>query len=184
MFTHIPSISIIFQWCFPWFPMVSHDPHLKLAVLIVVCDGIVALQGQGMESNEVLSGRFTTNQWGLDKMRWNQEKDLCFCGISMHFGREMRIRGCSLKIRPISRTWWAVVLDDVLHNVVWHSWIEWEGLVNHLVIAYSPHYDAIWHYDPTQNTPCSAARIHLAAPAIVFGDLLDINHPRWQGPGD
>jgi hypothetical protein len=83
-------------------------------------------------------------------MRWNQEKDLCFCGISMHFGREMRIRGCSLKIRPISRTWWAVVLDDVLHNVVWHSWIEWEGLVNHLVIAYSPHYDAIWHYDPTQ----------------------------------
>lgn len=37
--------------------MVSHDPHLKLAVRIVVCDGIVALQGQGMESNEVLSGR-------------------------------------------------------------------------------------------------------------------------------
>ena len=79
MFTHLPSISIIFQWCFPWFPMVSHgfpwfpmvshDPHLKLAVRIVVCDGIVALQGQGMESNEVLSGRFTTNQWGLDKMR-------------------------------------------------------------------------------------------------------------------
>ena len=26
--------------------------------------------------------------------------------------------------------------------------------------------------------------LHLAAPAIVFGDLLDINHPRWQSPGD
>ena len=43
------------------FQLVSHDPHLKLAVRIVVCDGIVALQGQGMESNEVLEDSPPTN---------------------------------------------------------------------------------------------------------------------------